>query len=322
LSRVILRVIHATFAASDTAAVLAMLRAEAATVRTWDGLLTWTHGLRRDGAEMHGLTLTAWTDFDAIRAIAAGRIDRDLSSVQSTGILRNLVADHFEVVEPDEEGHPVLDGAVLGVVRGMVKPGSEPRVHELLRDVRAEVAAAGVEALHVGRRVIAGMTELLVVAVWRERVLLHEFARHRTGPTISSVFTDELTAWRFETYDAITASRISVPAHGPAALVIDDAGALVDVTDGVEAVLGFPGELILRRPLADVVSAASAAGIALLLDTVREGDPCELPSIVVQGGDGRGNPVTVPLHATPNDPAPGLHTLLVERSATWSRGDW
>jgi hypothetical protein len=314
---VILRVIQASFAVADTAAVLGMLRAETERVRAWEGLLTWTHGLRREGADMHGMTLTAWTDFDAIRAVAsAGRVDRDLSPVAATGMLRNPVADHFEVVEPEEEGHPVLDGAVLGVVRGMVKPGSEPRVHELLRETRAEVTAAGVEALHVGRRVIAGMTELLVVAVWRERILLHDFARRRAGPTISRAFTDELTAWRFETYDAITPARLQVPAHGRAALVIDETGALVDVTDGVEGVLGFPGELILRRPLADVVSPSSAVGVALLLDAMRDGARCELPSIVVQGGDGRGDPVTVTLHATPNDPAPGLHTLLVERSTT------
>src|SRR2546426_11581252 len=116
------------------------------------------------------MTLSMWTDFEAIRAVAGGGTDRDLSEVAASGLLHQVSVDHFEVVEPVDSGPVMLDGAVLGVIRGMIRPGAEPEVHDLIRGVRDQVIAAGVVALHVGRRVVSGTSELIVVAIWRDRV--------------------------------------------------------------------------------------------------------------------------------------------------------
>jgi PAS domain-containing protein len=313
----ILRVVSASFAAADAATVIDLLRAQIPRARAWPGLVSWTHGIRREGEAMHGLTLTVWTDFDAVRAVGNGRIDRDLTPISDTGVIRRVAADHFEMVDPPEGDTLALDGSVLGVVRGMVRPGSEPRVHELVRDVRDEVTAAGVTALHVGRRVIAGMTELVVVAVWRERARLHVFAQRRDGPTIATAFTDELTAWRFETYDAVTPTRLEVPTLGDASILVDDAGICVDVTAGVERVVGFPGELVLRLPVADLVAPESRAAVAELCEALLRDEPRTLADVRIRGGDGRGDQSgrRVSVRSEPADQSSGLHRLHLELTA-------
>ena len=67
-----LRVIRARFAVRDVGTVLDLLRAQTPTSEGWPGIVTWTHGIRREGDEASGMTVSMWTDFEAIRAVARG----------------------------------------------------------------------------------------------------------------------------------------------------------------------------------------------------------------------------------------------------------
>jgi PAS domain-containing protein len=223
-------------------------------------MIAATHGIRREGELIRGLALSAWTDYDSLLRVAEGRPDRDVSDVWRTGSLRDVTAEHYELTDP--MASPVdLEAGVLGVIWGIIRPNVEGSVHEMIRSIRPTVSAAGVGTLFIGRRVVHGRTEVVVVAPWRDRISLHEFARSRTVGAIDPAFTAQLDQWRFETYDAV-ASASPESAASEAILIVDEEGRCVDATTGVEALVGFPGELLLRRTLEEIVQPARRLALA------------------------------------------------------------
>ncbi|HEY3522113.1 MAG TPA: PAS domain-containing protein, partial [Candidatus Limnocylindrales bacterium] len=114
-----------------------------------------------------------------------------------------------------------------------------------------------VQALYAGRRITDEGTEIAVVAVWRDRLSLHAFARSRPTGAIDPAFSSQLEPWLFETYDCLPPDRLTIPPTGPATLVVDEAGRCVDATPGVEGVLGMPGELLIGKGLGEVLDGTS-----------------------------------------------------------------
>jgi PAS domain-containing protein len=272
----ILRLLRATILPEHVPAVLDALRAEAERVSRWEGILAWTHGIRRDGDLIEGIAVTAWSDYDALLRVAEGDPERDVSDVWRTGVLRDLRVEHYELTEPTDAAGIDLGGEVLGVVWGRIRPNVEAGVQEMVRAIRPTIAAAGVRTLFVGRRVGDQGTELAVVAVWRDRLSLHAFARGRSVGAIDPAFSSQLDAWRFETFDALPSGRTATAATGPAILTIDGDRRCVDTTPGVEAVLGFPGELLLRRPIDDVLDERSRAALSEALASPSRPAPLRL----------------------------------------------
>jgi PAS domain-containing protein len=302
----ILRLLRASFAPADGPAIIAALRAEADAVRDWPGMITWTHGLRREGGLLRGITISAWTDFDAVVRIAGGRPDRDVSQVWRTGALRDVVADHYELTEPASPASPILEGEALGVVWGTIRPNVEGAVHDMIRSIRPAVMAAGVTSLCVARRIVEQRTEIVVVAPWRDRLSLHEFAQTRSTGAIDPAFSSQLEDFRFETYDTLPADRLGALPPGPAVLTLDDDGRCVDATPGVEAVLGVPGELLLGNAIRTL---AVGAGVDELLAAMTAGQPAQA-DLTIRSHPGLA--VTVSATVEPASPRPGLHALSLE----------
>jgi len=167
-----------------------------------------------------------------------------------------VAIDLFEVPEGPPLPVGVDRGGALGIVWARVAPHAEAAAHEMIRAVGPEVGAAGVAGIHVGRRVVDDQTELVVVASWRDRLALHEFAQHRARGTLDPAFLELMTEWRFETYDCVVAGTVSVPPAGPAVLLADDQARYIDASPGIETLIGLPAELVLRQSLADLTPPA------------------------------------------------------------------
>jgi PAS domain-containing protein len=213
-----------------------------------------TFGVRRTENGLDFLALSSWQTIDAISAATAGPPDAMLPGRGHEGTLEALTVDLFEAAdEPFELAGG--GGGALGIVWGTVAQHAEGRAHEMIRAVTPEVGLAGVADLKVGRRVVGDRTELLVVAVWRDRLALHQFAMARRGATLDPEFLELMSDWRFETYDSLAPGSSLIPAPGPAILLIDGEGRCLDASPGVEGVLGLPAELILRRTFAEFCSA-------------------------------------------------------------------
>jgi PAS domain-containing protein len=180
----------------------------------------------------------------------------------------------------------------------------------MIRAIAPEVTGAGVTALHVGRRVHEGETEVLVVATWRDRLALHEFAKARTSGTLDPAFLRLLTEWRFETYDALDPAALLVPPRGPAVLLADDDGRYVDASPGIEALIGVPAEMILRQTIVDLTP-----------PELRGDYPQAWGSFASNGhATGRwtllrpdGRRVPVAFRAQANCPGPGIHASVLTR---------
>lgn len=216
-------------------------------------------GLRHTADDVGFLGLSAWSDVDSLRRVHPG----DLGSLANGEVelyLSDLSISHFEDVGDAGEGGD--DGAemsldpgarAIGIVTGSIRPNDEPVVHEMIRAVREKVATAGVSRLRVGQRIGAGgAVEIAVVAFWSDRDRIRSFARGRTEGAIDPAFTSHLTTWSFETYACLGPERVLLEPSGPAVLVTDADGWCIDVSAGVEAVLGVAGELLVHRRLAEV----------------------------------------------------------------------
>jgi len=216
------------------------------------GFVGATFGFRRANDSLGFLALSTWESVDSISAATAGRPDAALPGQPAGDALEGVSIDLFEVADGPPFPVDAVAGGALGIVWARVAPHAEAAAHDMIRAVGPEVGAAGVAGLHVGRRVIKDSTELLVVASWRDRVALHEFAQRRANGTLDPAFLRLMTDWRFETYDCLASGSSLLPSPGPAVLLADSQAHYVDASAGVEALLGVPAELVLRQTLADL----------------------------------------------------------------------
>ena len=306
----ILRLFRATLQAGAEPEVLRRLRADTLPqIRAMSGLHAFTSGFRHEAGRTQHLALSTWTDLAGIEA-HAGSLERSVVSTPSHDIFEGVSVDHFELVEPEDAEVVTLEGPVIGVVRAHVAPNSDASAIDAVRESRAEVTAAGVLALHIGRRVHGYQTELAILAVWRDRQSLRRFANQRAGALISPAFLDQLADWNFETWDCLSADRLAIPPAGPAVLIADDSGRYVDASPGVENLLGVPGELVLGRTVADLSGAAlrdafPAAWAAFL----QQGRQAGQYTLALPGGDS----LEVRFRAEANVPERGLHASVLSR---------
>lgn len=153
-----------------------------------------------------------------------------------------------------------------------------------------------------------GQTEIVVVAPWRDRLSLHEFAQSRTVGAIDPAFTAQLDQWRFETYDAVATAASPDAALSDAVLIVDDEGRCVDTTTGVERVVGFPGELLLRRTLEEIVQPGTRSEVARRWKAVAAAGGGQLE---LRLAPWPGKEVDVHATAVGQAPRPGLHSLTL-----------
>ncbi len=199
----ILRIMQASVAGGGSAELVRRLRRTVVPrLAGADGVGTYAFGFRQADAAERFLALSTWRDFDAIVAAADGRPDQTLGSDVLGDLLQDISVDHFELIAPDLSDPPVIDGPVLGVLTAQVRPHAEPHVQAMIAAIRPRIAAAGVTALHIGRRMDSvGPSDLAVIAVWSDRGHLQAFADDRSEGLIDPAFTAELLEWTFTTYD-------------------------------------------------------------------------------------------------------------------------
>jgi PAS domain-containing protein len=274
------------------------------------GFVGVTMGVRRASDHVGFLALSTWTSIEAVAAATQGPPDQALPSQPAGRTLERVGIDLFEVPEGPPLPLGVDRGGALGIVWAKVAPHAEAAAHEMIRAVGPEVGAAGVAGIHVGRRVVDDQTELLVVASWRDRLALHEFAQHRARGTLDPAFLELMTEWRFETYDCVVPGALSVPPAGPAILLADDQARYIDASPGIETLLGVPAELVLRRTLADLTPPAERAAAAQRwAEFLARGEATG--TFDVLRPDGAIQPVA--FRAVANCPRPGIHASVLAR---------
>jgi PAS domain-containing protein len=167
--------------------------------------------------------------------------------------------------------------------------------------------------LHVGRRVRGSTTELVVLALWRDRGSLRRFADGRERGLLDPGFIAQLSRWSFETYECLSPERLLVPPSGPAVLLVNDERRYVDVSTGIEAVLGIPGEFLLHRTVDELTPpedqpAIDAAWSSFLGAGAQDGE-----SDVIRPDGIR---IRVRYRARARHPQPGLHASVLSLPGT------
>ncbi|MGH2513818.1 MAG: PAS domain-containing protein, partial [Candidatus Limnocylindrales bacterium] len=227
------------------------------------GFCAATFGVRRVTDGLDFLALSMWQSVEVISGLTGGLPDAGLPNRPTDDVLQGVAIDLYEVSEAPCRGVDALGGGALGLVWASVAPHAESVAHDMIRAVGPELSEAGVAGLHVGRRVIdTGQTELLVVAAWRDRVSLHNFAQGGPAGPLDPAFLRLMTAWRFATYDCLGPGVTEVPSPGPIVLLADAHGRYVDASAGIEGLIGIPAELVLRQTLADLTPPDSRRAVA------------------------------------------------------------
>ena len=273
-----------------------------------DGFVGATFGFRRSGDALTFLALSTWESIEAISEATGGRPDANLPSQPIRGDLDVVTIDLFELAEGPPLPLSATSGGALGIVWARVSPRAEAAAQQMIRAVAPEVGAAGVAGLQMGRRVLAGKTELLVVALWRDRVALHEFAQHRARGTLDPTFLKLLTDWRFETYDCLGPGASTLPSPGPAILLADSEARYLDASPGVETLLDVPAELVLRQTLADLTPPELRADVDHAWAAfLAAGEASGTFEILLPNGERR----LIAFRAVTDCPRPGIHASVL-----------
>lgn len=309
----ILRLVRGRIEEAEATDLFVQLRvAPMATSGPSEGRLAFVYGFRRFQEAIEFVVLSAWSDFGTLSVAVGGNLDQALSGLDER-LRASVTTAHYELVDGTGVGptelDPSFDAAVIGVVTGRIKANEESAVHALVRGVETEVRRAGVVALHIGRRVQGTHTDLVVLAVWKDRAALHRFAQQRSGPTIDPRFVERLEHFDFRTYDCVPLERLMVPPSGPAILLADTDRAYVDVSPGFEAVLGVPGELLLRQHVDDLSPEPLRSQVPELWERFLA-DGAMAGSYELRRLDG--TTVNVRFRAAANVPAPGLHASIFD----------
>jgi len=306
----ILRLVRSTIRAGSVPELFRQLREYGLPERPeFRGRLTFAYGFRHVREQTEFIAISTWRDLDSLATADGGTIGGVIPGVDDGELLDDLSVDHYELVDNGLEAVVAIDGPVIGLVTGQIRPNEESTVHDMVRRVTSEVTAAGVAVLHIGRRVVRGRTDLVVLAVWRDRASLHRFAQQRDRPTIDPEFAARLTDLHFTTYDCLSPERLIVPPDGPAILLADDDRRYVDASPGFEAVLGVPGELVLRRTVDDLTAPSMRPLVpgtwARFIEVGSMGGTFDL-----QRPDGVTIPVT--FRAAANVPVPGIQASVFD----------
>jgi PAS domain-containing protein len=313
----ILRLWRARLRAGTEPEFLERLRAAAADAeRTGDGPIDYRYGFRPDGGQTGFLSLSVWPDFGAVVDQTGGDVSRSIQRISLEDLCDWTEAGTYERLPPAPATVDLSEGRVLGTVVGRVKQNHEASVQAMVDASVESALAAGALAMHVGRRLDRDSVEIAIVAVWPDRRVLGGFARSRGFGAIDPRFTDQLTAWRFETYDALARERLLVPSAGPAILVSDAEGRCIEASPGVERLLGLPGEILLGRAMTEVIDGAApsadgagpADGATPADGGTRDGRAAA--PIELRGPDG--TLVGLRVRVISNVPSPGLHAWILE----------
>lgn len=242
------------------------------------------------GAEL--VTVTGWEDSDRVARAAESAGGREARS----GLMGELVArgtvEDFELVDQLASSFEPAAAAVLRLVRLPARPGCEQELREVVESPREAWSGSGDLAVtQVLRRDEPDGPTLLIVAAWRDAASL---MRLRGGPGAAVAPANLLRSpATSDTFDLLPVSALRLAPTGPAVLVSDDQGRVVDVTPAAAALLG--------RDMWDIV--------ATTIDVVLPGREGLLRAPRPEGGA-----VLVQAVAAANTPAPGRHATVLARA--------
>lgn len=248
----------------------------------------WVGVSGRDDAEL--VTVTGWESGDELRRATAGDGGRAAREGPMGELVRRGTSVDYDLVDQLASSFEPAAAAILRLVRLPVRPQCEAELLDLVRPVREDWAAAGDLAVtQVLRRDDPEGPTILVVAAWRDAAAL---ARRRGSPdaavTPERLLRAPATA---DTFDLLPVSALRLSPLGPAILIADDAGVVVDATPAAASLLRRDIWGILGEQLEAIVPPADGAPV-----------PVPRP----EGG-------VVLVHALEarNVPAPGRHALVL-----------
>jgi len=254
MAAVILRIFRSVLRPGSDAELLSRLREVGPRCLAAGVPSDFTYGFRNEAGRTLFLAVSAWPSYESLLELTGGDIQGRVRMLPLGDVVASHRVETFERLPPITERLDVVEGRVIGMVTATVAPHREATAQANIHAGAQAALEAGALAAHVGRRDNDDRTSVACVIVWPRRSTMIRFLRSRDLPMMDPSVTRDLSTWRFETYTALAPERLLVPPAGPAVLVIDNSGNVVDTTPGLEAVLGMPGELLQGRSLLDLAS--------------------------------------------------------------------
>jgi PAS domain-containing protein len=307
---VILRVFRGAIAPGHVERIHAHLRDDIypASARV-HGLRSFQSGMRTlpDGSIEFAI-ISTWDTFD--RLVEA--LGRDLERPRWMGAVgdayRPTAAEHYELVGEDITGVFPLDGSLVRVFQGALKPQTGEQFFDIARQRQADLIDSGVIlASHIGRRLVDRVEEAIYVVLWRDADALARLGGDLDLPAAEHEWDEFFDSWRLAGYDALTRTS---PRDGPepALLLADDDRRYVFVTGAAGELIGRPVGRILGKRVDDLTSPDLRARVGELWDAFMRSGELTGP-FEIEGRDGTIRRLGYAARA--NTPWPGCHASLL-----------
>ncbi len=284
-----------------------------------DGLHSFQAGLRAlpAGGDEFAIVST-WSGFDSIVAALGQRLERPRWMTDVEDVYQPSSSEHYELVGAELRGFFPLEGALLRVFRGTLRPGSSEEFFEFARRRQADLLDSGhLLASHLGRRVEGRREEVVYVVLWRDLASLRDLGGAPDEPAARAEWEDYFEDWSFDGYDALT--RVS--AHGssdPAVLLADDDRRYVFATPAAGRIVERPVARLLGLRVEDITAPDRRSSVPDMWEAFLRAGRAEGPFELV---DGSGRVRRVGYAARANTPWPGCHASLLVPDGNPTAGD-
>ena len=250
------------------------------------GLLSFQAGFRAAQDGTHFTLITTWRDYDSLTAVVGRRPERPRWLGDAP--YEDSRAEHYELVGVPLTGIVPLDGAIVRVLRGRLRPDGAATYFEFMREQRIPLFESGDTILvHLGRRIVGRQQEAIVVSVWRDPAAIPRHGGAEDRP-VSSLEVDRFfESWTLETYhgspDPISAARPACPAI----IFIDDSRRYRYATPAAATLHRIPLAELIGQRVDDIVPPERRPDIPTAWDAFKRAG-VYVGEAAVADSDGRG----------------------------------
>lgn len=271
------------------------------------GLLSFQPGVRTRGDGRELVIVTTWVDFASL--LATGRdLDTPITLPSASAIVSEGHADHYELVFGGARGLPLGVGT-LRITSGTIRPNAEASYFTRKRElVEPLLDDAGLHALHLGRRVDGGRSEVVAVTLWTDTHAVEEAVGRDISGTVGG---DETGAFfdvppLVEHFDALTVTRGL--AGAPAVLLADDHRRYLHATPAAARLTRRSISRLLALRVEDLMAPGLRPSIPALWEDFLAAGTLEGPMAIALPD---ASELTIRFSARARTPWPGCHASML-----------
>jgi PAS domain-containing protein len=211
---------------------------EGPSVKRVEGLFAHWFGVSTQASAARIVLVSGWDSEDAlVDFVRANRLPRRTGPIAE--IVTRGATERWELLDQVVSTFEPADASVLRLIRAPVPPDQLDTVLAELAAVRIGVPSRrDVAVSQVATRQAGAVTELLVLTAWRDESAVTDMLDRVAGWWGALARAHHLAGVRVETFALRPSGLLRLAPRGPAVVITDDRGVIVDATPAAVGMLG------------------------------------------------------------------------------------